>query len=463
MTVRGGRGPRDPMAGPEPAGGQPTDGYRRTGRYGRGPGDQRRYERYGEQGGGLPGLLRFVIFLFVLAGIVLIVLGTVARPLLRAAVVPWAEDNMGALKIGFVAELVREDLGPALTAPASADPTVVNFVVASGDTPATLAPHLADAGIVASQRAFLFQARIDGLAAQLTAGTFALAKNLTPAQVIQGLTSNRLVEQTVTITFREGLRIEQMTAKLQTIDGTHVDPKAFYDLAMHPTAALLNDFPWLLDPKVHAKGSSLEGFLYPATYSIRTDTIAPTDADGLVRMMLTAFYDKVGQARLDVAAKRGLTFGQVLVLASIVEQEAILDNERPLIAGVYQNRLNPKMWLTGLLESDPTIFYTNDTLQLDSLAFAKWQQYVFWDKLPAGYLLPVPLPADLAGYNTYTSKGLPPGPICSPALGSIDAALTPNTKTGYLFFIAKGDGSNTTAFAKTLAQHQANVARYGKH
>jgi UPF0755 protein len=171
----------------------------------------------------------------------------------------------------------------------------------------------------------------------------------------------------------------------------------------------------------------------------------------------------VGQARLDVAAKRGLTFGQVLVLASIVEQEAILDNERPLIAGVYQNRLNPKMWLTGLLESDPTIFYTNDTLQLDSLAFAKWQQYVFWDKLPAGYLLPVPLPADLAGYNTYTSKGLPPGPICSPALGSIDAALAPNTKTGYLFFIAKGDGSNTTAFAKTLAQHQANVARYGKH
>ncbi len=462
MTVRGGRGPRDPMAGPEPAGGQPTNGYRRTGRYGRGPGDQRRYERYGGRGGGLPALLRFFIFLFVLAGIVLITLSTVARPLLRAAVVPWAEDNMGALKIGFVADLVREDLGPTLTAPAGADPTVVNVVVATGDTPATLAPHLADVGVVASKRAFLFQARIDGLAAQLTAGTFALAKNLTPEQVVQGLISNRLVEQSLSITFREGLRIEQMTAKLQTVDGTRIDPKAFYTLVTHPTTALLNDFPWLLDPRVHAKGTSLEGFLYPATYSIRTDSIAPTDAEGLVRMMLTAFYDKVGQARLDVPAKRGLTFQQVLVLASIVEQEAILDKERPLIAGVYQNRLNPKMWVTGLLESDPTVFYANDTLQLDSLAFAKWQTYVFWDKLPAGYLLPVPLPADIAGYNTYTSKGLPPGPICSPALASIDAALNPNTKTGYLFFVAKSDGSNTTAFAKTPAQHDANVAKYGK-
>jgi UPF0755 protein len=460
MTVRGGRGPREPMALPEPGGELPTRGYRRAGRYGRGPGDQRRYERYGDRGGGAKGLLRFVIFLFVLAAVVMITLATVARPLVRAAVVPWAEDNQGALKIAFIADLVREDLGPSLTAPAGADATVVNFVVAAGDTPVILAPKLGDAGIVASQRAFLFQARLDNLASQLNAGTFALAKNLTPEQVVQGLIANRVEEHSVSITFREGLRIEQMTAKLETIPGTQIDPKAFYNLAMHPTAALLNDYPWLVDPKIHAKDTSLEGFLYPATYDIRTDTIAPTDAESLIRMMLDAFYAKVGQARLDVPAKRGLTFQRVLVMASIVEQEATLDKERPLIAGVYQNRLNPHVWATGLLESDPTIFYTNDTLQLADTPFAQWQQYVFWSKLKAQ--LPVPLPADVAGYNTYTSKGLPPGPICSPAVASIDAALNPNTKTGYLFFIAKGDGSNSTAFAKTLAQHQANVATYGK-
>ena len=158
--------------------------------------------------------------------------------------------------------------------------------------------------------------------------------------------------------------------------------------------------------------------------------------------------------------KRGLTFYEELTLASIVEREAQVDEERPLIAGVYQNRLNPKKWPTGLLQSDPTIFYVNDTLQLDAMKFNQWQTYVFWNKLKEQ--LPVPLPANLAGYNTYTSKGLPPGPISSPSIASIDAAIAPNTKDGYLFFIAKGDGSGTSAFAKTHAEHDQNVAKYGK-
>ena len=94
------------------------------------------------------------------------------------------------------------------------------------------------------------------------------------------------------------------------------------------------------------------------------------------------------------------------------------------------------------------------------MKFNQWQTYVFWNKLKEQ--LPVPLPANLAGYNTYTSKGLPPGPISSPSIASIDAAIAPNTKDGYLFFIAKGDGSGTSAFAKTHAEHDQNVAKYGK-
>jgi UPF0755 protein len=460
MTVRGGRGPRDAMVDPEPQAAPADYGYRRSGRYGRGPGDQRRYERFGERrGGGLGGLVRFLLFLAILAAAVVLVLVTVARPILRMAIAPWAEQNPSAQSIGFIAELVREDLGAALTTPASNDITSVAFVVADGDTPATLAPKLLDEKIITSQAAFLFVAREANLAPQLTAGTFELALNLTPEQVVQGLIKNRVVQQTVSITFREGLRIEQMTAKLQTIDGTLIDPQAFYNLAMHPTDELLSTYPWLIDPKVRAKAASLEGFLYPATYSVRTDPIAPTDAEGLIKMMLDAFYAKVGPDRLDVPAARGMTFQQVLILASIVEQEAQLDVDRPLIAGVYQNRLNPKLWPTDLLQSDPTIFYVNDTLQLAQLKFAKWQTYTFWAALPAGYQLPSPLPAAIAGYNTYTSQGLPPGPICSPALASIDAALKPNTKTGYLFFLATGQNGKTV-YAKTQAQHDANVAKY---
>lgn len=471
MTVRGGRGPRDPyprdpapMASPTPGQTQTSSSrrinpYRRAGRYGRGPGDQRRYAEYGANGGGLGGVLRFLVFLVLLAAFVLLVMATVARPLVRAVVVPWAWDNPGALEIGFVSDLVREDLGSALTAPAGSDPSVVEFTVESGDTPATLAPRLQDAGIISNQRAFLFQARADALAPQLTAGRFSLALNLTPEQVVQGLVHNRIVVRTVPVTFREGLRIEQMTAKLMTVKGTGVDPKAFYDLAMHPTDELLADYPWLLDTSVRPKGASLEGFLYPATYDLRVGDAEATTAEGLIRNMLDTFYKRVGQERLDVPDSRGLSFYEVLTLASIVEREAVLDKERALIAGVYQNRLNPKKWKTGLLESDPTIFYVNDTLQLDKLPFDQWPTYVFWDKLKEQ--LPVPLPDALAGYNTYTSKGLPPGPIVSPTTASIDAALSPDTKDGYLFFIAKGDGTGSSAFAKTKAEHDRNVKKYG--
>ena len=283
----------------------------------------------------------------------------------------------------------------------------------------------------------------------------------TPQQVVSGLVANRLVIRSENITFREGLRIEQMAAKLQNTPGTHVDAKAFYDLAMKPTDELLADYPWLLDESIRTKGSSLEGFLYPATYSVRTDGEKATTAEDLVRMMLDAFYERVGPERMAVAKERGLTFQQILVLASIVEREAVVEEERPLIAGVYENRLNPKKFPTALLQSDPTIFYVNDTLKLREMPLEDWVKYVFWDDLK-GDKLPEKLPDDLAAYNTYTSKGLPPGPISSPAIASIDAALTPDTKPGYLFFIAKGDGTGTSAFAKTKAAHDKNVAKYGK-
>ena len=111
MSIRGDRGPRDQMAMPAEPSNKRESGYRRTGRYGRGPGDQRRYDRYGDSGGGLGGLLKFLLFLVVLAGLVLVALVTVARPIARLAVVALAEDNPSALKIGFVADLVREDIG----------------------------------------------------------------------------------------------------------------------------------------------------------------------------------------------------------------------------------------------------------------------------------------------------------------------------------------------------------------
>ncbi len=89
----------------------------------------------------------------------------------------------------------------------------------------------------------------------------------------------------------------------------------------------------------------------------------------------------------------------------------------------------------------------------------QWQNYLFWAPLAKGTTLPATLPADLQGYNTYTSKGLIPGPICTPSVASIKAALNPDTSGGYCYFLATKDG--TTVYEKTYAQHQANIAKYG--
>jgi peptidoglycan lytic transglycosylase G len=450
------------MASPIPgrASSRRVNPYRRAGRYGRGPGDQRRYADFGSNGGGLTGIVRFLVFLFALAALVLVLMLTVARPIVRAVVVPWAWGNPGALQIGFVSDLVREDLGAALTDPASTDPSVVEFTVDSGDTPATLAPRLVEAGIVADERAFLFQAREDDLAPKLTAGRFSLALNLTPEQVVQGLVENRIVVQSVPVTFREGLRIEQMTAKLQTIQGTSVDPKAFYELATHPTDELLADYPWLLDTSIRPKGASLEGFLYPATYDLRVGDAQATTADDLIRMMLDTFYKRVGQERMNVPESRGLDFYQVLTLASIVEREAVLDEERPLIAGVYQNRIDRVPSVKhGLLQADPTVIYAVDTVNLGPYS-KKWEQYVFWT-VPDGPLKDQQLPDNLAGYNTYAVRGLPPGPIVTPTVASIDAALKPDTKSGYTYFVAIPGGKGAHDFSKSLAEHQKKLKKYG--
>jgi len=263
---------------------------------------------------------------------------------------------------------------------------------------------------------------------------------------------------TENITFREGLRIEQMTALLQTKQ-VGFDPKDFYDLAKHPPAELLADYDWLDLPK----GASLEGFLYPDTYQVVTASnggpAQVTTAERLIRMLLDRFAQVVGPERMNVPASRHMSFYQVVTLASIVEHEAALDEERPLIAGVYQNRLNGLHGIARILNADPTVTYAADTMALAKLPFDQWQTYFFW-KVPPSPLANVQVDADLQGYQTYQVGGLIPGPISTPSLASIDAALNPNTKTGYLYFVLIPD-TKKHAFAKTLKEHNANLVKYG--
>ncbi len=465
MTIRGGGGPRDDRAasadratmahrlgrGAPRLGAPPS-----TGAAGPRSGTVSASElaRRGTRGRGA-GSLRFILFLLLAAAIVLALLATVGRPIVRGIVVDLAGDNPSALGIGFVADMVREDLGSAMTDPAGSNAADVPFVVAPGDTAATIGTRLVQAGVLRDARAFMLISLQRDVSTSYLAGSFVVRQTMTPDQLATALLTPPAPDLHIVLSIRTGLRLEQIAALIQAKPADHglatltMSASAFLDLVRTPPASLLRDYPWLQIPK----GGTLEGYLAAGDYSILPDATP----DQLVRMMLDRFLAEVGSDRMTVAAARGLTWTQVLTMASIVEEEARLDSERAKIAGVLQNRLNPHTEAAGFLGSDPTVFYVNDTLQLAALPMAKWVDYNFW--APFQGSLPAKLPAALAAYNTYTSKGLPPGPICTPTVASIDAALAPDTRGGYLFFLAKKDG--TTIFSKTYAEHLQAIQKYG--
>src|SRR5262249_48019622 len=157
---------------------------------------------------------------------------------------------------------------------------------------------------------------------------------------------------------------------------------AFYDLAKHPTPELLADYPWLKDVGL-PDGASLEGFLYPATYELVTATSGGpykvTDAEGLIRMELDKFYSAIRPDGMNVTKSRGLTFYQILSLASIVQHETAQPDEKALVAGVYQNRLDRLRGFVPLMGSEPTVIYARDTDSLAKIPIGDWKTFFFWD------------------------------------------------------------------------------------
>lgn len=180
----------------------------------------------------------------------------------------------------------------------------------------------------------------------------------------------------------------------------------------------------------------MEGFLFPDTYNL---PVQPTALD-IIERMLVNFDQRFTTEMRQAAVEQEMTIYQVVTLASIVEREAVAAEERPIIAGVFLNRLEKGM----NLDSCPTVQY----------ALGYQEDAAQWWKTPVTL-------AEFAQvnslYNTYLHRGLPPGPICSPGLASIQAVLEP-VETDYLYFLAKGDGSH--AFATTFEEHLQNQQKY---
>lgn len=364
-----------------------------------------------------------------------------------------ANANPDLMRIGPIADSVGATIGDRPDTPAGTDPTVVDFSIAAGASSTDIINDLVARELVTDKVAFMWLLATGGGIDKLEAGVHQLNRTMTPREVAVALVApGTPLGNGVPVVLRVGLRIEQIDAYLQTLPLDNLDPDQFYQLASNPSDSLRQKFPWL---SVIPAGRSLEGFLGSGAFSVDP----AIDAEGMIELLLGAWQDSPSYALIAQAQQSGKDFYQAVTLASIVEHEAALDSEMPLIAGVYQNRIDGLL-PTHLLNADPTIIYAKDTMILREQHISQWPDYEFWtlhDINGVGNFEPT---EDLASFQTYHSRNLPDWPICSPSTAAIAAALNPDTADGYLYFVAKRDGSNTHAFATNYADHQANIRLY---
>jgi UPF0755 protein len=400
-----------------------------------------------------------LLFVGVIAAVVLIGIASVMGSALSGFARSLAAGNPDLIRVGFVGDAVKSQLGASLTEPASSDASPVPFEIEQGDTRKEVGTRLAAAGFIKQPLVYDYYFVTKNLEGKLKAGTFTINRAMPPEEIATRLSGNPdPVAKKLAIGLRESLRLEQITALLASGEmrdkGLEMDAKAFQELASKPTDELRRDYDFLT---TLPEGRSLEGFIGSGTFTV-DPAIEP---EAFLRLLLDAWGTQNG-ATVAAASEAGKDFYEVLTVASIVEKEAAVDEERTTIAGVYVNRVAARGTPTfGLLNADPTVFYAYDSGQLRELDIVEgWPTYAFNNRPEGIGLGDMQVPDDLKSFQTYLNPGLPEGPICTPSRASLDAALAPDTADKYLFFVAKNDGTRTHAFAKTLKEHEANVRKY---
>lgn len=287
------------------------------------------------------------------------------------------------------------------------------YVVPRGATLSEIATGLHDAGILAHPVAFRLLARLRGNEASVQSGQFRFPAHQSSDAILRRLMTGEA--DALWVTFPEGFTARQIGERLGA--KSLVDAHAFDRYAAHTPIDV-----------VGTRAPSLEGYLFPSTYLV---PLGSTPAR-VAHILTEQFFRELPVNAAAKAHALGLTVPQVIALASLIEREAQADDERPLMAGVYYNRLRAGM----PLEVDATI------------------EYVF----PEHHTVITRRDLEIdTPYNTYRHTGLPPTPIANPGKASIDAAFAP-VASQFLFYVYKGNGHH--AFAKTLEEHNANVERY---
>jgi UPF0755 protein len=395
-------------------------------------------------------LLAWFAGVIALAG-VLLFLGFLA---FAPRLMVWIEDHPGAIEQGIVRDFVQWYQPEALAdEPANTDGGRVTITIEGGATDSEIGEQLASEGIINSRLAFQWAVLQAGRSGSLQAGTFDLSSSLRPSEIVAALYSEGGGPETE-ITIQEGWRLEEIVGYLGTTKLT-MNLEQFAALATDPPPAVIRDHPFLADLPA---GRSLEGYLAPNTYRVFVNASARDVLD----LLLNGFGDNLTDRMLRGFRRQALSLDEAVNLASIVEREVVLDDERELIAGVYLNRLNhPEAETVGLLNADPTLQYGLATAQYGGSPVDDWGTIEWWAQLPAGGA-DVQLPEELAGYQTYLNQGLPPTPIAAPRTATLQAVAQADTASGYFYFVAacpNGERDGSHYFARTYAEHQANIAQ----
>lgn len=393
-------------------------------------------------------MIRNTIIRVVAGLLIAVVLFRVAAPgIVGDSLVSLGVRSPAIATLPVISDIIRERLGARTTEPAGDDPTLVTVEIAAGSGTAAIASQLRAAGLIADEVGFIYAVRAAGLEGKLQAGTFRVAAAMSPTEVAVALT-DPYREPTIGVDIRAGLRIEQIVAKLTTLD-LPFEPADVLSILRSPSDALIADYPWLDLPE----GGTLEGRLGSGSLSVPVSATA----ESFVRLLLDRFAEQVPEEYRGSAG--GYSFNEILTLASIVEKEAAVDEERPRMAGVYTYRLQ----LGQGLFADPSIIWVADSAALRKLKLSEWANYEFW-KFPAkpySGLVPPRVPADLVPWNTFVRGGIPPAPFCTPSLASIIAAREPDRSRKELYFVLIPDSGGRHDFSKTLAEHEAKARKYG--
>jgi UPF0755 protein len=278
-------------------------------------------------------------------------------------------------------------------------------------------------GIIRNAQVFTGIATFLGKKADIKAGEYEFHTRMRPLVVLNTLVKGQVKRHLVTIA--EGYTLSQIAQLLDDLG--IVEKKAFLEKASSPAFISSLGIPYL--PMVNT-APTLEGYLFPDTYHL----IREMNPEEIIWMMIHRFKKVFGPDQVDRAHQLGMSPGEVVILASIIEKETSLLQEKPLISAVFHNRLKKKI----PLQSDPTVIYGIKNFS-GNLTKAHLQQPT--------------------SYNTYLYLGLPPTPICSPGRDSLLAALYPSA-IPYLYFVSRNDGSHH--FSSTIDEHNRAVLKYQK-